>query len=363
MARKLTIELMQRIAAEKAGKCLSKKYKHVKSNLLWECSKGHRWYATPDSVKNARHWCHECGGSKKSTIEQMNKLAKMRGGKCLSTNYVNDRTKLIWICANGHEWETTPSKIKQGSWCPSCAHNAPVGIEDAFKIAQKRNGECLSKVYSNARKPLLWQCSEKHQWKASLDSVKNKGTWCIICNGNAKNTLNEMQGIAKARGGECLSNEYVSNRKNLHWECKKGHRWYAAPDSIKNRGSWCPFCYGNIKLSIEDAHEIARKNGGKCLSHKYENMQSLLKWQCKEGHIWKANLNSVKIQKTWCGRCNKFISEEKCRAVFEQLTGLKFPKLRPDWLRNPKTGYTLELDGYCEEIAIAFEYQGKQHYE
>jgi hypothetical protein len=46
----------------------------------------------------------------------------------------------------------------------------------------------------------------------------------------------------------------------------------------------------------------------------------------------------------------------------EHLFHKPFPKRRPDWLINPETGYRLELDGYCEELALAVEYNGKQHY-
>ncbi len=43
--------------------------------------------------------------------------------------------------------------------------------------------------------------------------------------------------------------------------------------------------------------------------------------------------------------------------------GYHFKKERPDWLINPETGRRLELDGYCPELKIAVEYNGKQHYD
>jgi len=57
------------------------------------------------------------------------------------------------------------------------------------------------------------------------------------------------------------------------------------------------------------------------------------------------------------------LGERYCIEFLELLfPGHKFKKIRPKWLRNPKTNRPLELDGYCEELMIAIEYQGKQHY-
>lgn len=57
------------------------------------------------------------------------------------------------------------------------------------------------------------------------------------------------------------------------------------------------------------------------------------------------------------------ISETACRMIFQSYTGKFFHSVRPEFLRSPRTNRCLELDGYNEELRLAFEYNGIQHYE
>jgi len=118
--KKLTIKRMQEYAKENGGKCLSNKYVNAHTKLLWECSEGHRWEATPNSIKKGT-WCCRCAGLEKFTIEEMQKAAEKRGGKCLSKKYLNVRAKLLWECSERHQWKATWDKISQGQWCPECS--------------------------------------------------------------------------------------------------------------------------------------------------------------------------------------------------------------------------------------------------
>jgi len=54
--------------------------------------------------------------------------------------------------------------------------------------------------------------------------------------------------------------------------------------------------------------------------------------------------------------------ERLCRAVLEGYFRKPFPPIRPKWLYNPETNRNLELDCYNEELRIALEYNGIQHY-
>lgn len=55
--------------------------------------------------------------------------------------------------------------------------------------------------------------------------------------------------------------------------------------------------------------------------------------------------------------------EQECRRVIEEITQKPFSKHRPDFLKNEITGKNLELDCYNDELKLAIEYNGIQHYE
>lgn len=163
---KYTIADMQRIASSKGGDCLSQQYVNYNTKLYWRCEKGHEWSSTPRDVISG-YWCGDCAGNKKLTLEDMHNAASERGGKCLSQRYKNNHTKLVWKCASGHVWEATPRDIRHGKkWCPICAGNTKLTLSDLQQIAEKKGGKCLSTKYVNSRTKYLWECAEGHQWKA-----------------------------------------------------------------------------------------------------------------------------------------------------------------------------------------------------
>lgn len=51
-----------------------------------------------------------------------------------------------------------------------------------------------------------------------------------------------------------------------------------------------------------------------------------------------------------------------CREHLESKFKAAFPKVRPNFLKNPKTGRNLELDCYNSDLGIAVEYNGAYHY-
>jgi hypothetical protein len=301
-----TIEDLIGAASKRNGTCLDSKYKGIKAHYQWECQFGHQWPAIAESVLRGS-WCPTCAGQRKTTIEELQSICENKGGKLLSTNYVNQHTNYEVICSKGHLFQPQGQTLVRGGWCKKCQ---------------------LAELW--AKRP-----------KVSIEDYQKAGleVGCILLDAQIpERTTTKAQ-----------------------WRCKKeGHVFPMTYNNIKNHKQHCPKCSGRGKVTMVDCKVLAESRGGKILTTEY-NPYELQTWECKHGHSFSSKYSTIKSQKVWCPYCSSGVGERVCRFVFESLFGMKFQKIRPDWLLNEK-GNRLELDGFCGKLKIAFEHNGKQHY-
>lgn len=155
--------------------------------------------------------------------------------------------------------------------------------------------------------------------------------------------------------------------------CSNGHTWTSrisvvlSPDRIKRPSKGCPTCANEIQL--KNALELANNQ----LPDGYSIIDSYIrtdlrrsvrsyKVRCNNGHEYQRD--GGRFEDGACPKCNEntFVGQERVRAIFELAFEQKFEKMKPEWLKNPITSRSLELDGYCEALQMAFEYQGRQHF-
>lgn len=176
-----------------------------------------------------------------------------------------------------------------------------------------------------------------------------------------KLTIESAKILADIHNGQCSSELYINNHSDLEWVCEKGHT-FSKPLKRVKKGEWCPYCSGKyVSFTPSELNDYASGFGGKCLSDSPRKISDYARWECSDGHQWDAIVFNVIKNKSWCPECNSFIGEEVARFIIEQLTGHKFPKKRPDWLKA-NSSRSMELDGYCQELSTAFEHQGRHHY-
>lgn len=197
--------------------------------------------------------------SKIYDINYFKNLAISKKGLCLSTDYINCITKLEFQCEYGHIWKTKPYYlVYNNSWCPKCNKFCKDNIELFHEIAKKRDGFCLSTDYINCRTKLIFKCGNGHIWEAKPHDIKYSNSWCPVCSGSLKLTIEQMKEIAKERKGKCLSDHYINSHTKLLWECEKGHQWLAKPYLVKGSKHWCPFC--NESKGEKEVDRCLKKN-------------------------------------------------------------------------------------------------------
>lgn len=183
-----------------------------------------------------------------------------------------------------------------------------------------------------------------------------------------KDYFNSIKREVLEKGGALLSTaeNLKKTTSKLEVKCKVlEHPSWKAEARALQKGQWCKKCHDESnRLSIEEVNALAEVRGGKFISTNYTRTDIKYEWECAYKHRFQATTNVVKFRGSWCPACSKQgLYEGICKSVLEQIFKKEFKKCRPDWLKYPETGNNLELDGYSEELKIAFEFQGFHHYQ
>jgi hypothetical protein len=115
------------------------------------------------------------------------------------------------------------------------------------------------------------------------------------------------------------------------------------------------------KYFISFSDLVYKKNGQVISKEKdYISSHHKLSVLCHDNHEFKICLNNLKKDR-WCPECSTRKMERYTKQVAITFLNRKFIKIRPDWLKNEE-GNNLELDMYNDELKLAIEYNGIQHY-
>lgn len=117
----------------------------------------------------------------------------------------------------------------------------------------------------------------------------------------------------------------------------------------KNKGFEIILCLCILFLLVFGLYNFITKNKGTFSKSKYYSTLHV------KNYKYPKSQNTNKIESK---------GEAECRRVLESIFKKPFTSQRPDFLRNPVTGgnFNLELDCYNEELRLAVEYNGAQHY-
>lgn len=110
------LENAKQVAKSNGGECLSEEVERASTKLLWKCNHPEHkpWMATYSAIVNSNNWCPHCDYERKFGfvpdefkqpglhlgIARANYLASRFNTVCISTEYKNNMTPLLFKCSN-----------------------------------------------------------------------------------------------------------------------------------------------------------------------------------------------------------------------------------------------------------------------
>lgn len=117
---------------------------------------------------------------KKLTQEYVRQLFVDKGWT-LKDNYINSKTKMRFICNQGHEHAITVDKLTQGKGCVYCSGKVRHEYNYIASYFEKEGYILLSEIYINNKQKLCYVCPEGHQHSITWSDFKHGGYRCPSC--------------------------------------------------------------------------------------------------------------------------------------------------------------------------------------
>lgn len=233
------------------------------------------------------------------------------------------------------------------------AHGDRYGYSDSEYLGYQEKMLILCMIHG-----IFWQTPDNH--------FHGKG--CSDCNGGVvltKEIFIEKANKIHNNKYDYSNVDYKGSKKLVEIICKTHGSFFQIPSShLRRRG--CKKCA--IELRISNTEEFIEK-ANECHNYKYDyknvnytDSRDKVEIICKFHGLFLQTPN-CHLQGKGCPDCKNYIKENICRDILQNLFSDKFRTERPDFLRNILTGHNLELDCYNENLKLALEYNGKQHYE
>lgn len=241
-----------------------------------------------------------------------------------------------------------------------CRHNKSNKANTMSKFTKEDSIERLNKInfsmiddslYVNTNTRMLIKCRiHDITWESTVGEAYRKAKYCEECR--------KFDGdwVESAR-----KNNYIivgENGENATFQCEFEHEtWTTKKENIKF--TKCKECSGK-KLSKQTVLDKIKSLGFEFLSQdNFNSTREVGKFKCAKDHTWSCYIHNVYSEKSGCPECSTTNGERRCRFILETIFKKAFIRTRDIVKINDQR---LELDMYNEELMMACEYNGIQHY-
>jgi hypothetical protein len=218
---------------------LSKEYLNSKKHLQYICKCGTKSFITFNHFRNGKK-CMVCNKREKHTVENIFEYFEQKNCKLLSKEYLNSKTKLNYICSCGNEASINFSNFKRGHRCMKCGNNEKHTFEYVSEYFKQQNCKLLSKEYLNNYTKMEYICSCGNKSSVRFSNFQ-RGNRCMKCSRTEKYTFEYIFEYFKQQGCVLLSKNYLNTRIKMDYICTCGNKSSIRFNSFKS-GQRCMMC-------------------------------------------------------------------------------------------------------------------------
>ena len=289
---------------EKMGGEVVGHYVDAKTSVECVCADGHTCYPIPGNVQQGDGICRICAGKDKDTSEEnFYVFVEKQGGKVVGT-YINAKTKVGCICKNGHVCFPTPNKIQQGGGiCKVCAGNDLETAKNVFRAKIEEFGR-VEGDYINNSTPVKCICSKGHICFPTPSSVQQGHNMCRRCAGNDPETSKKNFYSSMEKSGHKIEGEYVNSHTAVRCICVNGHVCFPTPGRIQQGNGICRICAGNdLETARNNFHQRIEELGGKVIGE-YKGSKIAVECLCSKNHKCFSSPATIRTGGSMCKICS-----------------------------------------------------------
>lgn len=282
---------------------------------------------------------------KKLEFDYVKQKFEERGYTLISTEYINNKTKLDYVCSNGHKHSILWKDFIRGHGCSHCTNQAKPDFNYIKTEFEKVNYILISDDYINSKTHLKYICDKGHKHQVTWGHFK-KGVGCPYCKKCIKYDFDEIKKVFKDKGFELISKQYKNAHGKLKYKCNKCNNINETKWNYIQQGYGCKTCFtmnntgpnnprykGNVvKLNIPLYETYAHK------LEKYEDLYLI-----KQNNLELLGVKCLYCNKTFIpslinvkhrvdsinGRCNaenRFYCSTDCKKACPIFGQVKYPK-------------------------------------
>lgn len=234
--------------------------------------------------------------AKKLDLNYVKTFFEQNNCTLLDNNYVNNTTKMRYICTCGSEGLTSFKHFKRGVRCSGCRYeragsSQSLSYDNVREFFEQHNCTLLSNHYRNNAEKLKFRCRCGNIGYRSLDRFQ-VNPHCKECGLESRSKkrrldLEEVKSFFEENGCELQEKEYVNSHHKMRYKCSCGNESVINYSSFK-QGRRCYECglkkIGDFKrTSFEEVKLYFEENNCELLESSYENNEKPLRYICECG--------------------------------------------------------------------------------